>query len=383
MKILVVNCGSSSIKYQLFEMPEEKIIARGLLERLGEEGYLRNHEEGLNFIIDSLTDKKSGVISCVEEITGVGHRVVHGGERFSGSLLITEAVLEAITDFIDLAPLHNPANLAGIKASQKFLPHAVQVVSFDTAFHRSLPEKAYLYAINYDIYARYKIRRYGFHGISHHYVTRKLAEFLHKDLEALNIISCHLGNGCSITAIEKGRSRETSMGFTPLEGLVMGTRCGDIDAAIIFYLLEKGYSADELSSLLNKQSGLLGISGISNDMRDLLAKERQDARAKLAIEIFCYRLKKYIGAYLAVLGDTNAIIFTGGIGENNPCIREEALSGMQGLGIELEPQLNSSAINGFSGLISKETSRVKVYVIPTNEELAIAQDTYKIATLRE
>jgi len=411
MKILVINSGSSSIKYQLFQMPEEKVIAKGLLEKIGEEisffnqksikadielippnnllsggiplsgkKQIANHEEGINFIIKMLTDTKHGVISSVKEIFAIGHRVVHGGEEFTASVLITDAVIGKIQKYADLAPLHNPPNLMGIMACKKFLPHAVQVACFDTAFHHTIPPKAYLYAIPYEFYRKYEIRRYGFHGTSHLYVSRRLAVFLNRDKEKLNIITCHLGNGCSVAAVEKGMSVDTSMGFTPLEGLVMGTRSGDIDPAIIFYLSEKGYSPQELNNLLNKKSGLLGISEISNDMRNLFeAKEKGDEKAKIAIDIFCYRLRKYIGAYLAVLGETDAIIFTGGIGENNAAIREESLKGMESLGIIINKEKNESAIKGQEAEISDDSSAIKVYVIPTNEETQIAFDTFEIA----
>lgn len=396
MKILVINSGSSSIKYQLFLMPEEKVIAKGLLEKIGEEVSFFNqksikadvelkericdHEEGINFILKMLTDAKRGVISSVSEISGIGHRVVHGGEEFTASVLITDAVIGKIQKYADLAPLHNPPNLMGIMACKKFLAHAVQVACFDTAFHHTIPPKAYLYAIPYEFYRKYEIRRYGFHGTSHLYVSKRLAVLLNRDKEKLNLITCHLGNGCSVAAVEKGMSVDTSMGFTPLEGLVMGTRSGDIDPAIIFYLSEKGYSPQELNNLLNKKSGLLGISEISNDMRNLFeAKEKGDEKAKIAIDIFCYRLRKYIGAYLAVLGKTDAIIFTGGIGENNAAIREESLKGLQSLGIIINKERNESAIKGQEVEISDDSSAIKVYVVPTNEETQIAFDTFEIA----
>jgi acetate kinase len=395
MKILVINSGSSSIKYQLFQMPEEKVIAKGLLEKIGEENsffsqksikgdvelkkQIPDHEEGINFILGILTDDKHGVISSVNEIAGIGHRVVHGGEEFTASVLITDSVIEKIQKYADLAPLHNPSNLMGIKACKKYLPQAIEVATFDTAFHHSLPPKAYLYAIPYGLYKKFEIRRYGFHGTSHRYVSRRLAAILGRPNEDLNIITCHLGNGCSICAIEKGSSVDTSMGFTPLEGLVMGTRSGDIDPAIIFYLNEKGYTSEDLNSILNKKSGLLGVSEISNDMRNLFeAKEKGDEKAKIAIDIFCYRLRKYIGAYLAVLGKTDAIVFTGGIGEHNATIRQESLKGLESLGIEIDQEKNESAIKNEEAAITKDTCAVKVYVIPTNEELQIAFDTFEL-----
>lgn len=396
MKILVINSGSSSIKYQLFQMPEEEVIAKGLLEKIGEEtsyftqksikGSLEfkkkiiSHEEGIDLIIKTLTSGRDGVVSSVNEIAGIGHRVVHGGEEFTASVLITDTVIASVQKYADLAPLHNPPNLMGITACKKFLPEVIQVAVFDTAFHHSMPPTAYLYALPYGLYKKFGIRRYGFHGTSHLYVTKRAAALLGQEKEAVNLITCHLGNGCSIAAVEKGLSVDTSMGFTPLEGLVMGTRSGDIDPAIIFYLSEKGYSIEDLNNLLNKKSGLLGISEISNDMRNLLeAREKGDERAKVAIDIFCYRLKKYIGAYLAVLGRTDALIFTGGVGENNPEIREACLKGIEDLGIALDPAKNCAAAKGQEVLISQDGSRVKVYIIPTNEELRIALDTYEIA----
>jgi len=340
---------------------------------------IANHEEGMEFIMGVLADKEKGVVSSIGEITGVGHRVVHGGEEFTKSALITEEVIKKTEEYIDLAPLHNPANLMGIKASKKILPDAVQVAAFDTAFHHTIPREAYLYAIPYQLYEKYGIRRYGFHGTSHRYVARRLLSTLNKNKEDLNIITCHLGNGCSITAVKKGESVDTSMGFTPLEGLVMGTRSGDIDPAITFYLIDKGYSTTELNDLLNKKSGLLGISGISNDMRNLLqAKDRGDKKAKLAIDVFCYRLKKYIGSYMTVLGRTDAIIFTAGIGENVPYVRRKSLEGMEELGIEIDEKKNKEA-KGIEAEINRESSKVKVWVIPTNEEIRIAFDTYEIA----
>ncbi|MFA5362921.1 MAG: acetate kinase [Candidatus Omnitrophota bacterium] len=396
MKILVINSGSSSIKFQLFQMPEEEVIAKGLLEKIGEEisvftqksakgdlelrKRIQDHEEGINFIIGMLTDARHGVIVSVKEISGIGHRVVHGGEEFSDSVMLTEEDVEKILAYADIAPLHNPPNIMGIRACRKFLPHAAQVAVFDTAFHHSIPPKAYLYGLPYEIYEKYRIRKYGFHGTSHRYVARRAGVMLNRPKEDLNVITCHLGNGCSIAAVEKGRSVDTSMGFTPLEGLVMGTRCGDIDPAVIFYLEEKGHSAGAVNNLLNKKSGLLGISGISNDMRNLLAeKEKGNERAALAIDIFCYRIRKYIGAYMAVLGNTQGIVFTGGIGENNPFVRKESLSGLESIGIEISDERNKRAIKGVEAEASKDESRVKVLVIPTNEELSIAQDTYEIA----
>jgi len=394
MKILVINSGSSSIKYQLFLMPEQQVIAKGLLEKIGEEhSFFRqtsdkgtvelkkkipDHETGIGFILSMLADRQKGVVSSVDEIEGVGHRVVHGGEEFTASVIITPEVINSIQKYADLAPLHNPPNLMGIIACKKVLPHATQVAAFDTAFHHTLPPKAYLYAIPYELYKKYEIRKYGFHGTSHAYVAKRASALLNN--HDANIITCHLGNGCSVAAIEKGASVDTSMGFTPLEGLVMGTRSGDIDPAITFYLMEKGYSGQELNTLLNKKSGLLGISETSNDMRNLFeAREKGDDRARIAIDIFCYRLRKYIGAYLAVLGNTHAIVFTGGIGENNATIRLESIKGMESLGIQIDEERNKQATNAHEAMITADNSPVKVFVIPTNEELQIAMDTLSAA----
>jgi len=395
VKILVLNSGSSSIKYQLFEMPEGVVIAKGMLEKIGEEisffsqksskgevelkKQISGHEDGIHFIIGILTDSTHGVLSSVDEISGIGHRVVHGGEDFKESVLVTDEVVAKIKKYADLAPLHNPPNLMGIVACEKLLPKAVQAACFDTAFHQTLPAHAYLYAMPYNLYKKYGIRRYGFHGTSHLYVSRRLAAIMKRPPETLNFITCHLGNGCSMTAVEKGRSVDTSMGFTPLEGLVMGTRSGDIDPAIVFYLGEKGYTPGELNTLLNKKSGLLGISELSNDMRNLVeAQEKGEVKARLAIDIFCYRVKKYIGSYMAVLGTVDAVIFTGGVGENNAMIRRECLKNLQSLGIELDNSRNE-AVKRSESLISSDSSRIKVYVVPTNEELQIAEDTFEIS----
>jgi acetate kinase len=394
MKILVINSGSSSIKYQLFQMPEQEVIAKGLLERIGEaesffcqksaKGQLEmkkaiaDHEQGITFILGVLTDRTAGVIGSVSEIAGIGHRVVHGGEEFTASSPVTDHVLEKIREFCDLAPLHNPPNLMGIEACKKALPHAVEAATFDTAFHQTMPPHAYLYAIPRGLYTKFKIRRYGFHGTSHRYVSRRCAELLRRPVNEVNVITCHLGNGCSVCAVEKGNSVDTSMGFTPLEGLIMGTRCGDIDPAIVFYLIEKGYTPQETNSILNKKSGLLGVSEISNDMRNLsIASDEGDQRAATAIEMFNYRLKKYIGGYLAVLGRTDAIVFTGGIGENNVSCRRDSLVGLESLGVQVDQARNLAAV-GTEAEISSVSSPVKVYVIPTNEELQIACDAFEI-----
>ena len=395
MKVLVINTGSSSIKYQLYEMPEAKVLAKGILERIGEQtsrlsqvfdskthsvrAHIENHKEGMELILQILAGKEAGVIEDISEIGAVGHRVVHGGDEFTGSVVVNEDVIASIDKFADLAPLHNPPNLAGIQAAQYNLPTVVQVACFDTAFHSTIPQVAYIYALPYEIYEQYNVRRYGFHGTSHRYVARRTAVLMGKDKCGVNVITCHLGNGCSITAVKNGKSIDTSMGLTPLEGLVMGTRCGDFDAAILFYLADKGYDMKTLNTICNKQSGLLGISGTSNDMRNLQElAENDDARAKLAIDIFCYRAKKYIGAYTAVLGCVDSVVFTGGIGENSAKVRAAICGNLTQLGIELDLKKNNTAI-GKEELISKEGSNVKIFVIPTNEEAAIANDTYELS----
>ncbi|MHC4760709.1 MAG: acetate/propionate family kinase [Planctomycetota bacterium] len=392
MKVLVINAGSSSVKYQLFQMPEGAVLAKGLVERIGDAGSrlsqtaggqthdigksIADHEQAMSLILATLVDPQYGVLKDASEIASVGHRVVHGGEEFSDSMLIDDSVVASIEKFADLAPLHNPPNLTGIRASQHGLPGAKQVACFDTAFHTTIPEVAYLYALPYELYEQYRVRRYGFHGISHRYVTSRAADLMGKD--GANIITCHLGNGCSITAVKNGRSVDTSMGLTPLEGLVMGTRCGDIDPAILFYLADKGYSVEELNTLCNSKSGLLGISGQSNDMRNLRELAAAgDPRANLAIEIFTYRIRKYIGTYTAVLGTVDAVVFTGGIGENNPDLRAQACAEQVQIGIEIDADKNADA-SAKERLISTKDSRVQVFVIATDEEAAIANDTYEL-----
>ncbi|MCX7919207.1 MAG: acetate kinase [bacterium] len=397
MKVLVINAGSSSIKYQLFEMPEQKVLAKGVLEKIGEENSvlshktddktvqftqpIQNHELGMQLITKILTDPKIGVIKNIAEISAVGHRVVHGGEKFTGSCLITKEVIDAIQEYADLAPLHNPPNLTGIKAATAILPNIPQVAAFDTAFHQTMPKYAYIYGIPYEYYEKYKVRRYGFHGTSHRYVARRAAVLLGKNKTEANIITCHLGNGCSITAVLAGNSVDNSMGLTPLEGLVMGTRAGDIDPGLIFYLAERlQLSIPQITQILNKKSGLLGISGISNDVRNLLEEaDKGNERAKLAIDVFCYRVKKYIGAYMAVLGRTDAIVFTGGIGENATSLREKICDNLDWFGIILDRELNAKT-QRIEQCISAPESRVKVFVIPTDEEARIAFDTCEIAT---
>lgn len=393
MKILVINCGSSSVKFKVFEMPSEGLLAEGSVEKIGEEGTLfsystgkgkifnkkpvkaASHEDSLHLIANTLVDSETGIIKDVDEIEGVGHRVVHGGEGFDTSVIITEEIISKIEEYVSLAPLHNPHNLSGIRASMKFFPSSLQSASFDTAFHTTIPDYAFLYAIPWKFYEKYRIRRYGFHGTSHRYVARRAAELMGKDKYDVNVITCHLGNGCSITAVKNGRSVDTSMGLTPLEGVMMGTRSGDIDPGIIFHLMDNlGLTSSEVNDLLNKKSGLLGLSGVSNDFRNLL--ENIDKRqVSLAIDVYSYKVKKYIGAYMAVLGSTDAIVFTGGAGEKTPEVREKALSGMEGFGIILD---NDKNYKNFSKEeeISAGNSKVKVYDIPTNEELRIAFDAY-------
>jgi acetate kinase len=395
MKVLVINTGSSSIKYQLYEMPESKVLAKGAVERIAEETSklshyyggkthtvetkVRTHEEGMELILNTLVSKDVGVIEGISAIGAVGHRVVHGGEEFTGSVVIDDEVIASIEKFAGLAPLHNPHNLTGIKASQANLPNINQVACFDTAFHTTISEVAYMYALPYDLYEKHRIRRYGFHGTSHRYVARRAAVLMGRDKYDINAITCHLGNGCSITAVRRGKSVDTSMGFTPLEGVVMGTRSGDFDPAILFYLTDKGYDVKSLNTLCNKKSGLLGISGISNDMRNIEELARKgNVRAKLAIDIFCYRIKKYIGAYIAVLDTTDAVVFTGGIGENSVWVRQQICADLRQIGIELDSAANEAALAKEADISTAE-SKVRIFVIPTDEEAAIAHDTYELA----
>ena len=406
MNVLVLNCGSSSVKFRLIATDLDLItqnadrrLAKGIIERIGGEAIIRLQVEGhdpqrstsslrdinaaVDFIARWAASPESGIeeIKSIADIQAVGHRVVHGGERFKQSVLITDEVVRAVEDCIDLAPLHNPANLTGISATRKLFGQGLpQVAVFDTAFHQTLPDHAFLYALPYQLYRRYRLRRYGFHGISHRYVAYRYRVMGNIAREATNIITLHLGNGCSATAISAGNSIDTSMGLTPLEGLVMGTRSGDLDPAIMEFIAAKeGLSTREIETLMNKQSGLLGISGLTSDMRELLAEEREenDRRAKLAIDIFCYRARKYIGSYLAAMNGADALVFTGGIGENSPEVRARICDGLQWIGIELNEELNRLHTGGREGLISREGSRPAVYVIPTDEELLIARDTVR------
>ncbi len=400
MKILVLNCGSSSIKYQLIDMANNaELLAKGLLERVGlkdsefkhqprgKDPYMliqdvENHEAGIDLILKALLDKNHGVIDSVNDIIAVGHRVAHGGENFSDSALITEEVKKNIEDVIELAPLHNPANLKGITSMQKLVPTVPQVAVFDTAFHQTIPQHAYMYALPYELYENDKIRRYGFHGTSHKYVFEKACDALFMRKDHVKAITCHLGNGASIAAIENGKSVDTSMGLTPVEGLMMGTRTGDLDLGAILYIMKKkGLSTDEANTLINKKSGMLGISGVSYDMRDIenAAWKENNKRAQLALEMYTYRIKKYIGSYAAAMGGVDLIIFTGGVGENGAETREAVCKGLEHLGVMFDPAKNNG-LRGKLEMISKHESRVKVMVVPTNEELVIAYDTLKIVT---
>ena len=398
MKVLVINAGSSSVKYHLYRMPQAEVVARGFVEKIGEETSELSHfyngkshtapakiesvEKAMELILQTLADGHVGVLHHISEIDAVGHRVVHGGEEFTGSVVIDAKVIASIEKFADLAPLHNPPNLAGIRAAQRHLPNTTQVACFDTAFHATIPQVAYMYALPYELYKKYGIRRYGFHGISHRYVARRTAAIMGRGKYDINAITCHLGNGCSITAVKNGRSIDTSMGLTPLEGVPMGTRSGDLDPAILFYLAGKGYDAEALKSLCNTKSGLLGISGVSNDVRNLEEFAREgNARAKLAIDVFCYRIKKYIGAYAAVLDTVDAVVFTGGIGENAVSLREKICNAATQIGVQLDYAANKTAI-AKEAQISTKDSKVKVFVIPTNEQAAIANDTYELAKRR-
>jgi len=395
MKVLVLNCGSSSVKYQFIETGTRESLAKGMVERIGMSsavlthqpigkkkikivGEILDHTIAIEYVIAVLLSPNHGVIKDRSEIEAVGHRVVHGGETFTGSVLLTEKVLEAIKENIELAPLHNPSNIKGIMACKAHLPDTPQCCVFDTAFHSKMPPKAYLYGIPYQLYKKYKIRRYGFHGTSHRYVSERAAEIMGKDISQLKIITAHLGNGASIAAIKKGVSVDTSMGFTPLEGLLMGTRCGDMDPSLVTYIMSKeGLSFSEMNALMNKHSGLLGVSGESSDMREIeQAMIEGKVRSSYAFDIFIYRIKKYIGAYAAAMGGLDILAFTGGIGENSSLVRQKVCEEMEFLGIEIDDKVNQNVTG--EAEISSLTSKVKVMSIPTNEELVIALDTAKI-----
>jgi len=398
MKVIVLNCGSSSIKYQLFDMPSAEVAAKGLVDKIGLrgasikhtrndgtvlklEGEILDHQAGIEHVLAILTDKKYGSVGDLREIGAVGHRVVHAGEKFNGSVAITPEVIRALEECIDLAPLHNPPNLEGIRAITNLLPEVPQVGVFDTAFHQTMPEYAFLYGIPYSLYEKYKVRRYGFHGSSHRFVSKRAAEILGKDIKDLKIVSCHLGNGASIAAIDGGKSVDTSMGMTPVEGLVMGTRCGDIDAGAVLYIADKEETSIAFTNtLLNKHSGMLGLSGVSSDMRDVeKAAEEGNKRAKTALDIYSYRIRKYIGSYAAAMGGVDVIIFTGGVGENGCEVREDCLRGLEFMGLEFSRERNAG-LRGKEAVITADNSKVVAMVVPTNEELVIAQDTYEIVT---
>jgi acetate kinase len=392
VKTLVLNCGSSSIKYKLFDMEEKEVMAQGGLEKVGIKGSflkftgnsgekivlereINNHVEGISFILSILTDDKYGCIKNYNEITAVGHRVVHGGEKFASSVLITDEVIKKVEECSDLAPLHNPANLRGIEAISNVLPDTPQVAVFDTAFHQTIPDYAYFYALPYEMYTKYGVRRYGFHGTSHRYVSRRACEILGVPYEKQRIITAHIGNGASMSAIKDGKSVDTSMGLTPVEGLIMGTRCGDIDAGALSFIMDKeNMDGAGLSDLINKRSGMAGFTGLSSDMRDIeKAIAAGDKRAKLALCMYDYRIKKYVGAYAAVLGGVDILVFTGGVGENQVGTRAVVCENMEYLGLEFDPEKNK--IRGKEVVISKPGSKVTVIVVPTDEEYMIASDT--------
>ncbi len=399
MKILVLNCGSSSIKYKLFDMGHKEVIAQGGIEKIGlHDSFLKftlpsgekkvlekdvpEHTVGVEFILNTLVSPEYGAIKSLDEIDAVGHRMVHGGEKFSESVLLTKEVLDAFTACNDLAPLHNPANLKGVNAVSAILPNIPQIGVFDTAFHQTMPNYAYLYALPYELYQKYGIRRYGFHGTSHRYVSQRVCEYLGVSPEGKKIITCHIGNGASVSAIKDGKCIDTSMGLTPLEGLIMGTRCGDIDAGAVTFIMEKEkLNTSEISDLLNKKSGVLGVSGVSSDMRELeAAVAAGNPMAILAEKMYFYRVKKYVGAYAAALGGVDIIVFTGGVGENQMNSRSDVCAGLEFLGVKVDPAKNK--IRGVEAVVSTDDSRVKVVVVPTDEELMIASDTMNILSAK-
>lgn len=391
MKVLVINCGSSSLKYQLIDSDTEEVLAKGLCERITIDGRLTHsttgkdkytidadmpdHNAAVKYVLNALLDKETGVISSLDEIDAVGHRIVHGGEKFAKSTMITDEVMQAIEECNDLAPLHNPANLIGIRACKSLMPDVPMVAVFDTAFHQTMPDKAYIYGLPYEYYVNYKIRKYGFHGTSHSFVSKRLAELIGKKPEDCNVIVCHLGNGSSITAVKGGKSIDTTMGLTPLAGLPMGTRTGDIDPAIIEFIAGKeDKTVEEINQILNKKSGMLGLSGVSSDFRDLdKGISEGNDRCRLAVDVFAYHVKKFIGSYAAAMGGVDAIAFTAGVGENNPYVRKLATEGLEFMGIKLDEKANET--RGEEMKISTEDSKVSVWIVPTNEELAIARET--------
>ncbi|MDD2413570.1 MAG: acetate kinase [Eubacteriaceae bacterium] len=396
MKVLVINCGSSSLKYQMLDMTTEKVLAKGLAERIGIDGSvvthqpagkdkvkferpMETHKDALDIIMKALVDPNHGVLKSLKEIDAVGHRTVHGGETFASSVIINNDVIKKMEDCSTLAPLHNPANLIGISACQEVLPDVPMVAVFDTAFHQTMPAEAYMYSLPYEIYEKFRVRKYGFHGTSHRFVTLKAAKLLGENIGNLKLISCHLGNGASIAAVRYGKCIDTSMGLTPLAGLEMGTRCGDIDPAILPFLYKKGYSMEEMDRMMNKESGILGVSGVSSDFRDVEAAAREgNKRAKLALDIFFYNVKTTIGSYVAALDGVDGIIFTAGLGENSSFSRQKICSGLKYLGIQLDEEKNKK--RGEDIIITTPDSMTKVMVIPTNEELMIARDTVELVS---
>ena len=396
MKVLVLNCGSSSLKYQLIDMENEAVLCVGLVERIGIEGSIlkqekdgvegkyiveqpmKNHEEAIKLVLDAVVDPTYGGVEDIKEVEAVGHRVVHAGEKFATSVVINDEVEAALKECIELAPLHNPANIMGIDACKAILPGVPMVAVFDTAFHQTMPKKSYLYGLPHELYTKYGVRRYGFHGTSHKYVSQRAAAMLGKNIEDVKIITCHLGNGASIAAVDGGKCVDTSMGFTPLEGLIMGTRCGDIDAAIIPFLMRKeNLNADQIDALMNKQSGVYGMTGISSDFRDIEdAAANGDEKAQVALDAYAQRVKKYIGSYAAEMNGVDAVVFTAGVGENGIDMREAIASNMEFLGMKLDKEANK--VRGKERVISTEDSKVKILLIPTNEELMIARDTVEL-----
>jgi acetate kinase len=396
MKIIVLNCGSSSIKYQLFDMTKKEVLAKGLVDKVGLhgsyikhdksgdesvklEGEIIDHQAGIEYVMGLLTSKTRGNLKSFDEIDAVGHRIVHGGEKFQDSVLITSEVIDNVKECIDLAPLHNPPNLKGIYAIQEILPNVPQVAVFDTAFHQTMPKYAYMYAIPYSLYTKYGLRRYGFHGTSHRYVAQRACEILKKDMCDLRIITCHLGNGASMTAVNCGKSIDTSMGLTPVEGLIMGTRTGDLDLGVLTHIMQKEeIDLQTANTLINKHSGILGITGISSDMREIeAARDKNDERAILSLQMYNYRIRKYIGAYSAVMGGVDVVVFTGGVGENSPSTRQEVCKNFEYLGLNFDENKNKG-LRAKEAIISHDSSKVTVMVVPTNEELMIAEDTERI-----
>lgn len=392
MKILVLNCGSSSIKYKLYNMDDHSVMAAGGAERIGLDGAfvkvtmpdgekkkimhdMPDHKEGVNFVFSLLTDSEIGAIKSLDEIDAVGHRIVQGGDLFEKSVIVDESVERGIESLCDLAPVHNAGHLKGIRAVDKLMPDVPQVCVFDNAFHSTMPDHAYLYAVPYELYEKYHVRRYGFHGTSHRYVSQRVCEFLGRDISTQRIITCHIGNGASVTAVKFGKCVDTSMGLTPLAGVMMGSRSGDIDASAVTYIMEKlGLQPQEMAEYLNKQSGVLGISGVSSDMREVEAAAADgNSRARLALDMYCYRIKKYIGAYAAAMGGVDIIVWTAGVGENQTDVREDSCKGLEFLGIKIDHEANNT--QGKEAVISAPDSKVTVCVIPTDEELMIAKDT--------